>query len=449
MSFLKPQTQVTYKHILSLSLPIITGHLAVSLLFITDTMFLSSVSELALEASGMGGLIYFMLLYPFSGIGIGAQILISRRLGDENTHEIKAIFNTTLVLLTIIGVLMTLGIKLFQVYGLPYCFQSKVVVRGIQEFLDYRVFGFVFALLSTLYRGLFTAVEKTKIIMVSTLVSVLLNVLLNYLLIFGKWGVPQMGIEGAALASSIADAVGFFILWLYVPFAKFLKDFQLYRGTWYNKNHSAKILTVSTPIMVKFFIGIVSFAVAFTFVEKISERELAIAQVIRSVYVVFMVPVWGLNSAVNTLVSHAIGQGKALEAKEIMYKVLHISIVITAVSLMGHIFFPQRLLSIFVQNNPDLVQACIPSFRIMIFVQMSFAVAYIYTGALEGAGDVQFIMIVEIILCVVYILLTYGLVFYASLGAITVWIGELGYWAWVWLCALIRMRGTKWINTGI
>lgn len=449
MPFLKPQTQVSYKQILSLSLPIIIGHLAVSLLFITDTIFLSSLSELALEASGMGGLIYFMVLYPFSGIGIGTQILISRRLGDKNTHEVKVIFHTALTLLSITGILMSLGIKLFQMYGLSYCFQSKAVVRGIQEFLDYRVFGFVFALLSALYRGLFTAVEKTKIIMVSTLVSVLLNVLLNYLLIFGKWGFPEMGIAGAALASSVADAVGFFILLFYVPFAKFLKSFQLYHGKWFDKEQSGKILTVSAPIMVKFFIGILSFVVAFTFVEKISERELAIAQVIRSVYIVFMVPVWGLNSAVNTLVSNIIGQGKKEEAKQIMYKVLHISIIITVVTLTGHIFFPVQLLSVFVQNNLDLVLASIPSFRIMIFVQISFAVAYIYTGALEGAGDVKFIMIMEIVLCAVYILLTYLLVFYWHLGAITVWIGELCYWVWVWLCTIWRMRGTKWVNTKI
>jgi putative MATE family efflux protein len=449
MPFLKPTTQVFYKQILSLSLPIIIGHLAVSLLFITDTIFLSSLSELALEASGMGGLIYFMVLYPFSGIGIGAQILISRRLGEKNTQDIKTVFNTALLVLALLGVLMMVCIKLFENYGLSYCFQSKAVVQGIQQFLDYRVFGFVFALLSALYRGLFTAIEKPRVIMISTLVSVLLNVLLNYLFIFGKWGFPEMGIAGAALASSIADTVGFFILWVYVPFASFLKSLQLYSGKWFDKHQAGKILTISAPIMVKFFIGILSFAVAFTFVEKISERELAIAQVIRSVYIVFMVPVWGLNSAVNTLVSNIIGQGKKEEAKQIMYKVLHISIGITLITLSGHIFFPEQLLSLFVHKNPDLVQSCVPSLRIMIFVQISFAVAYIYTGALEGAGDVKFIMIMEIILCVAYIILTYLLVFHWHLGAITVWIGELCYWVWIWIAVLLRMRGTKWINTQI
>lgn len=446
MSFFKPKTQVSYQQILSLSVPIIIGHLAVSLLFITDTIFLSSLSELALEASGMGGLIYFMLLYPFSGIGIGVQILISRRLGEKNIHDIKIIFNTALTVLILTGIAMTAGIKVFQRYGLEYCFQSKAVIQGIQEFLDYRAFGFVFALLSSLYRGLFTAIEKTKIIMVSTLVSVLLNILLNYIFIFGKWGFPEMGIAGAALASSIADLIGFLILMLYVPFCKTLKSLHLYSGKWFDKTQWIKTISISAPVMVKFFIGIVSFAIAFAFVEKISERELAIAQVIRSVYIVFMVPVWGLNAAVNTLVSNIIGQGKKEEAKQIMYKVLHISILVTIITLTGHIFFPTNLLSVFVQNNPDLVQASVPSFRIMIFVQICFAIAYIYTGALEGAGDVKFIMIMEIVLCLIYILFTYSMVFYWHLGAITVWIGELCYWAWVWICTLWRMRGIKWIN---
>ncbi|MCS7078169.1 MAG: MATE family efflux transporter [Bacteroidia bacterium] len=449
MSFLKPRTEITYRHILSIALPIITGHLAVSLLFITDTMFLSRLSELALEASGMGGLIYFMLLYPFSAIGIGAQILISRRIGDTNYDDIPRIFKSALLLLILISVMMTFVIIFFSKYGLNYCFRSVAVVKGIEEFLHYRVYGFTFALLSSLYRGVFTAIERTKVIMVSTMASVLLNVILNYILIFGHCGFAQMGIGGAALASSIADFIGFLILFWNAYFSKLLNSMRIHQGKILDTSQIFKVLTISAPIMIKFFIGIVSFAVAFTFVEKISERELAIAQVIRSVYIVFMVPIWGLNAAVNTLVSHVIGQGKTQEAKQVMHKVLHLSIGITVFTLIGHIFFPEALLSVFVQNNPDLVSASVGSFQIMIFVQLSFAVAYIYTGALEGAGDVKFIMFMEIVLCVIYIVLTYGLVFYAHLGAITVWIGELCYWVWVWLCAEWRMKSTKWINASL
>lgn len=341
---------------------------------------------------------------------------------------------------------MTFIILFFSEYGLQYCFQSHAVVKGIQEFLAYRVYGFTFAILGGLYRGLFTAIERTSIIMVSTMFSVLLNVALNYVLIFGQFGISAMGIAGAAAASSIADFIGFMILVSYLPFCKNIKAIRIYSGKLLDITQVRKILTLSAPIMVKFFVGIVSFAVAFAFVEKISERELAIAQVIRSVYVVFMVPIWGLNAAVNTLVSNVIGQGKGQEAKEIMHKVLHLSIGITMVTLVGHIFFPEKLLSVFVQDNSSLIQASLHSLQIMIFVQLSFAIAYIYTGALEGAGDVKFIMIMEIVLCIVYILLAYGLVFYAHLGAVTVWIAELCYWIWIWICAEWRMKNTKWIN---
>lgn len=444
MSFLQPNTSVSYRNILTIALPIIIGQLSITILHVTDTFFLTQLSEIALDAAGMGGLIFFNIVYPISGIAIGMQVFVARRLGEERGSEIGSIFDTTFGLLAMLSVLLLGGCFVLNQYGMSFLFHSPKVVSAIQEFFSFRCWGLPFALLTMVYRSFYTAIEKTKVIMVSTAVSVILNIVLNYVLIFGHWGFPALGIAGSGLASSCADFACFLICVVYTHLFAYHKKYKLYVFARWSMDFVRKLMQLSAPIMLKYLLGIVCFLIAFGMIEKVSERELAVAQVIRSTYIVFMVPIWGLSAAVNTLTSNLLGQNKPAELNQTVYKVLHLSILFSVITVIGHIFFPVSLLQVFVSDNLSLVQASLPSLRFMIGVQLCFAVAFILISGLEGVGDVRFVMKVEIVSCIIYILVEYWMIYELRMGALAIWIGEFIYWSGIIISVFFRMQGEKW-----
>src|SRR6185312_9842865 len=97
---------------------------------------------------------------------------------------------------------------------------------------------------------------------------------------------------------------------------------------------------IGAPIMLQRWISISSWLVFFIFIAKMGERALSVSAIMKSVYVVMMIPVWGISSATNTLVSNAMGAGRIKDIKPIVIKSFMISFAITLLVVQANIFFP-------------------------------------------------------------------------------------------------------------
>src|SRR5262245_30755817 len=102
------QVQTNYKDILRIASPVILGIISVTVLNVTDTIFLGRVGEIELGAAGLGGIFYFVLAMMGIAIGVGAQILIARRAGEKNDEAIGELFDHSFILLSVLGVLLFL-----------------------------------------------------------------------------------------------------------------------------------------------------------------------------------------------------------------------------------------------------------------------------------------------------------------------------------------------------
>ena len=197
----------TNKEIWNVTYPIFLGLLAQNVINVTDTAFLGHVSEVALGASAMGGLLYICFYTVAFGFSVGSQILIARRNGEGNFHAIGPIMWQGSAFSLGMAVVLLGAMYLFAEPLIRLLITSDNVYHATYEFFIWRIWGFLFAFVNVMFRALYIGITQTKVLTMSAVVMAAVNVVLDYVLVFGEWGFPEMGVRGAALASVIAECI--------------------------------------------------------------------------------------------------------------------------------------------------------------------------------------------------------------------------------------------------
>ena len=217
---------------------------------LTDTAYLGRVGEVELGASALAG-VYYLVIYMLGfGFSIGAQVLIARRNGAQEYKRIGLVFLQGTFFLLLLASLLFTASHLYSPFFLRKLIGSDDVYQATMKYVDWRVYGFFFSFVAVMFRAFYVGITKTKILTINSVVMVLANVMLNYVLIFGKFGFPALGIAGAAIASSISEAVSvlFFILytWKKVDY----KKYGLFEYSGIDFRMLRQILGVSFLIMI-------------------------------------------------------------------------------------------------------------------------------------------------------------------------------------------------------
>ena len=280
----------TNKQIWSVSYPILLSLLAQNVINVTDTAFLGHVSEVALGASAMGGLFYICIFTIAFGFSTGSQIVIARRNGEGRYSDVGPVMIQGVMFLLLIAILMFGFTKAFGGNIMRLLVSSESIYEGTMEFLDWRIYGFFFSFISVMFRALYIGITRTKVLTINAVVMALTNVILDYALIFGKFGLPEMGIKGAAIASVLAEvsSILFFLIYTYISVD--LKKYGLNRLRSFDPALLMRILSISCFTMLQYFLSMATWFVFFVAVERLGQRELAIANIVRSIYVVLLIP---------------------------------------------------------------------------------------------------------------------------------------------------------------
>ena len=423
--------------------PIMLSLLAQNVVNVTDTAFLGRVGEIELGASAIGGLLYTTLFMVSFGFTTGVQILVARRNGEKNYLAIGRIFDNSFYFLGIISLIITLAVILFGPALLKPFMASEAVFKASSTFLIYRVLGLFFASAGLLFRSFYTGITFTKYLSISSAIMAVVNVVLDYALIFGHWGFPQLGIKGAGIASSISEvcALMFFIIitWQnsrlkqYVLFKLVKPDLKIIKNT----------LEISVFVMMQYVLSLGSWFVFFMFVEKMGERSLAVSNIIRSLYLMLMIPGWALCSVTSTLVSNALGEGNPHQVIPIIKKIIKFSAAAMALTVMLAALIPRQAISIYT-NNISLIEATVPSYYIILAATFVFMVMSILFNGVLGTANTKYALGIEVLTLIVYLSVAWLLavklqmrieyvwtaefVYSSSIGALSYWYLKKGNW---------------------
>ncbi len=438
----------TNKEIWRVTYPIFLGLLAQNVINVTDTAFLGRVGEVALGAAAMGGLLYICVYTIAFGFSVGSQILIARRNGEGNYRAVGPImwqgtafsFGMAVCLLILMyfsaAPLIRLLITSDSIYGATY------------EFFTWRIWGFLFAFVNVMFRGLYIGITRTKVLTMNAVVMALVNVVLDYALVFGELGLPEMGVRGAALASVIAEASSLLFFLLYTYYKVDLKKYGLNRFGQFDVSMVLRILRISCFTMVQYFLAMAIWFVFFMALERLGQRQLAVANIVRSVYVVLLIPVQALSTTANTLVSNLIGAGGSSGVVTLLHKISRMSFLIMVVCVGLCVAFPGSILSVYTNEEALLVESV--SALYVVCGAMSIAsLANVYFNGISGTGNTQAALVLEVFVQVFYALyiIVVGMVIQAPVDVC--FTTEVIYYVLMLGSSLIYLKKAKWQNKKI
>lgn len=398
--------QFTNKQIWQITYPVLISLLMEHMIGLTDTAYLGRVGEVELGASALAG-VYYLVIYMLGfGFSVGAQVLIARRNGAHDYERIGPVFTQgALFLLLLAGALFTAS-HLYSPVILRKLIGSDDVYLATMKYIDWRVYGFFFSFVAVMFRAFYVGITKTKILTANSVVMVLTNVVLNYILIFGKFGFPALGIAGAAIASSISEAVSvlFFILytWKKIDY----KKYAMFRFAGVDFRMLKQILNVSIWIMVQHGVAFVGWFIFFVVMEHQGERPLAITNVVRSISSFLFMFVNAFASTSSSLVSNLIGSGKSDQVMSLCGRMIRLCafFVLPIGALIA--LFPDWVLRIYT-DNPDLIQSSIPSLWVMLSSYILAVPAFIYFFSVSGTGNTQSALLIDMASIFVYVSYTY------------------------------------------
>jgi putative MATE family efflux protein len=406
------------------------------------------VGEVELGASALGGLCYISAYTIAFGFSIGSQILMARRNGEQEYGSIGSVMMQGVFFLMGLALILFSCFQLFSSTMLQALISSEVILDATVSFLKIRVFGYFFSFINVMFRAFFVSITRTKVLTLNAVVMALVNIVLDYMLIFGNCGCPEMGLEGAAVASVIAEATSILFFVIYTRFTVDVKKFGLNRIHSFDFGIHRRILSISIFTMLQHFISMTTFFFFFIVVEHIGQRELAIANIVRSIYIVMFIPVNSLSTTTNSLVSNAIGAGKTDEVIAIIRKIARLSLVLMAIFAAMFCLVPESIVSIYT-NDPTLILDSVPSIYVISGAVLICAVGSVVFNGVSGTGNTRPALMFEIVTLFFYCLYIYIIGMRLKLPVHICFTSEVIYFGLLLIMSMLYIKKGNWKNKKI
>jgi len=293
------------------------------------------------------------------------------------------------------------------------------------------------------FRAFFIGITNTRYLTYSATIIAVVNIILDYAFIFGNWGFPEMGIEGAALASVLAEfsSVLFFIILAIYKIDR--KKYNLFLFPKINFLQIRKIMDVALFVMMQFLVSIIAWFAFFMIMEQTGERPLAISNIIRSLYMIFTIPIFSLGSATNTIVSNTIGENKKDAVLPVIFRISIISMLSILILIGIGFMFSTQIIS-FYTTDLTLINATLKSFYVTLGVLIVFSMAIVLLNGVAGTANTRISLIIEFIAVVVYLVTAYVLAITLQLPTHIVWCSEYLYFFIIGLLSVLYLKTGKW-----
>jgi len=427
-----------------LSYPVIVTMASMSLMGLVDTFFMGFVGTPQQGATGLGAVLSWTLMSFFNGTITASNTFVAQFYGAA-TYKKCADIAWQSFFIALLSTAVVLGALVPNIAAIVGAIGSSSAVSGFAtQYMDIRLVGAAFVFTNFCVVSFLRGIGDTRTPMKVTLFVNVINVGLTYLLVFGRLGLPAMGVRGAALGTVLSQLVAAGI-YLWIFFGRRMHEryatrrFRLPRA-----GLMRRYLKVGLPMGVWWVLEMGGFTVFTMFVSTLGDVPLAGHQIVRQMVHLSFLPGVAMGVAATTLVGQYLGAGDAESAARSARTAIKIALIIMC--SMGLVFVVLRFqLARLFNRDPAVVKLAANLFLFAAVFQTMDALGTVSSGAVRGAGDTRWPMLVSLLMSwfffVPSVFILGKLLGYGVYGA---WTGATIYICFLGLLLYGRFRGGKW-----
>ncbi len=416
-----------FSAVLRLGLPLVGSHLAQVAIGATDTLMLGWYGVGALAAGSLAASVFNLLMVVGAGFAFAVMPLVA---GAATRGDDEQLFGVTRMGLWLSAAYALLVLPLmFWSGSLLFMGQDPAVAAGAQGYLRIACWAMFPALFAMVLKSYLSALERTRVILGVTLMAALFNGVANWLLIFGRLGFPELGLDGAALASVVAHCATLAGLLIYSRASPAISARGFFSGFWKpDWTRCLQVFSLGWPIGITLLAEAGLFAFSAIMVGLLGETVLAahgIAMQLASI--TFMVHL-GLSQVATVRAGQAISLQDTISLRRGAVVIAACSAGFSALAIGAFVFAPQFLIGLFLSADDARAAAIVPIAITLLTAAALFQLAdgaqVIALGLLRGLQDTRVPMILAaIIYWCIGAPAGYLLGFNAGLGGPGVWFG--------------------------
>lgn len=423
-----------FNYNLRLAAPVMLGMLGHTFVGLIDNIMVGQLGTAELAAVSLGN--SFMFIAMSLGIGFSTAItpLIAEADGENNFASGKLAFKHGLFLCTTLGIILFLGILVAK--PLMYYMEQPVeVVELAIPYLDLVAVSLIPLIIFQAFKQFSDGLSMTKYPMYATLIANIVNVFLNYLLIFGKFGLPQMGIVGAAIGTLVSRLIMVVFLWFFLKRREkskaYITNIKLFV---LQSNMLKKILTLGFPSALQMFFEVGIFTSAIWISGILGKNPQAANQIALNLSAMTFMVAMGLSVAAMVRVGNQKGLQQYRELRRIAFSIFLLTFFIEIIFALCFIIFNNMLPEIYLDvddmenlvDNTEVMTIAAKLLLIAALFQISDGIQVAVLGALRGLQDVT---IPTAITFFAYWVIGFPVSFYLGLyteyKSVGIWIGLL------------------------
>lgn len=425
------------RSVMALALPVTVSSLLQRTEGIVAVFLVGGLGAIPIAAVGLGQLLAFIATTLVSGLSVGTNVIVAQLWGARRHRDAGQAARHFLGLSVVVSLfLMTAGLLLNR-YAMQLLGAAPDVIALSLPYSTLIFLVIPFTVLLQVLSSILQGTGDTKTPMYAMIVVNLLHICIAYPLIYGRWGMPSLGVQGAAIAVGMAEAVG--VCYLAVRCVPLLHRsahirFDFFRTIW----------QVGAPVSGERIVqqaGILAYTKIVLLYGTVSY---AAHQVGLSIESLSFLPGYGFAIAAATMVGQSIGAGKYTRAKLENWEANRLATGI--MSLMGIVFFffPYALLRAFTSDE-SVIELGTLFLKIVALLQIPLALTMVLAGSLRGAGDTHFIMVATSIgMWVVRVPIALIVGVWLNLGVFYVWLAMIADWTLRMVLMLWRYRSERW-----
>ena len=391
-------SQAGYKQLLVMAIPLILSTGAWSVQHFVDRMFLSWYSPVSIAATVPAGALNYAFMSLFIGTAGYVNAFVAQYFGARQLDRLGPSVWQGIFIALIGGVFL---LALSPAAKAIFAFIGHAPDVQVEEVSYFRIlcYGSFFPIASSAMTGFFSGRGRNWPVMAVNTSATAINIFLNYLLIFGNWGLPEMGIAGAALATVVSGAFSFCTYLVILGRPSYNRLYHTLKGWRLDGKLFKRLIRFGLPAGVQFFVDMSGFTAFLLMVGRIGTVELAATNITFNINTLAFMPMIGCGIAISVSVGQYIGEGRPDMAQRAVFSGAHLTFFYMTCVAVAYIAFPGVFVAAF---SAKADPAAFEPIGRLVRILLRFVALYtifdtlniVFASAIKGAGDTRFVMTV-------------------------------------------------------